>query len=147
MSKFNTVYVAVVFFPGFTFVHCDFLSPIAIPSCMFPMFYLNSVCAFHQLWYKACSCSSDQLFDRWHVLTSKLADIGWWLWLDGHRKLAICCNMLHRLRQGASAFKGIEWQDETFIKGLSICSHHIIFTLFQTLIRAYFKLPQTQQLC
>lgn len=79
-------------------------------------------------------CSSEQLFDRWHVLTSKLVDIGWWLRLDGHRKLAICRNMLHRLRQGASAFKGMEWQDETFIRGLSICSHHIIFTLFQTLV-------------
>lgn len=44
---------------------------------------------------------------------------------------------------GASVFKGIEWQDETFMKGLSICSNHIIVTLFQELIGDYFKLPQT----
>jgi len=79
----------------------------------------------------------DPLFDRWHVLTSKLADIGRRLCLDSHRhKLAICCNMPHRLRQGASVFKGIQWQYGAFIKGLSVCLSHIIFTLFQELLRA-----------
>lgn len=54
--------------------------------------------------------SSDQFFfflfffDRWHLLTSKLADISPWLGMDS--KVTICCNMLHRLRQRPSAFKG-----------------------------------------
>lgn len=55
--------------------------------------------------------SSVRLFDRWHVLTPKLVDDGWRLQLDSHRKLAICCNMLHRLRQ--RLLKGVEWEDDT----------------------------------
>lgn len=43
-------------------------------------------------------------FDRWRVLTSKLADISRWLGMD--TKVPICCNMLRRLRLRPSAFKG-----------------------------------------
>lgn len=73
--------------------------------------------------------SSDQLFfcDRWHVLTSKLADISRWLWMDS--KITICRNMLHRLRQRPSAFKGhgvarggINKGDATYV-GIAASSH------------------------
>lgn len=131
-TKLNTGYVAVVFLPSFRY------DPLPSPCAWFPCLCAYSVCVFSSVMAQKHIVvqQCDQLFDRWYVLTPKLADIGWWLRLDSHRKLAICCNMPHRLRQGASVFKGIEWQDETFIKGLSICSYHIIFTLFQGLMRA-----------
>lgn len=83
--------------------HCLLSSFRFSPNMFFYVFvrFTNSKkCVAVQQW------SAFFFFDRWHVLTSKLADISCWLQMDSRRKVAICCNMLHRLRQGASAFKG-----------------------------------------
>lgn len=93
--------------------------------------------------------SSDQLFfffDRWHVLTSKLADISRWLGMDS--KVTICCNMLHRLRQRPSAFKGhrvarggINKGDATYV-GMTASSRGLRHPLAQTHNCAGWKLQR-----
>lgn len=54
-----------------------FFSEHPPPAC-FPMFYLNSVCAFHQLWHKAWSCAAVSSF-----LTDGMFSLLNWLILAG----------------------------------------------------------------